>query len=157
MLGFDVKEIGSATVIALAIIAGLPVPLLAADRNRTGIEFAYPSVFFSQEDWSADPSGVGALVMPRSSIQNPFDFDPPDKQSGLIVDAPAGPLVTNLDGVKVLGWKEPGAVQKSGFDLMLEFNGLGLQFEDHATFGYLRAGRVISGVGRLGLRFRYRY
>ena len=130
---------------------------MAADRNLTGIEFAYPSVYSSLEDWTADPGGVGALVLPRNSFQNPLNDDPPDKQSGLIVDAPAGPLVPNLDGVKVLGWKEPGAVQKSGFDLMLEFNGLGLQFEDQATFGFLRADRVLSGVDRLGLRFRYRY
>ena len=111
MFGFDAKDIGSATAIAMAILAVLPPPLLAADRNLAGLEFSYPSVFSVQEGLSADPSSIGGPVLPRSSNQDPFDCHPPDKQSGLIVDAPAGPLVTNLDEVKVLGWKEPGAGQ----------------------------------------------
>lgn len=78
------------------------------------------------------------------------------KRSAITFDTLGGNLAP-LAGVKVLGWKNPGTRQAAGFDLTVEFHGLGVQFEEQGAYGYMRADRAFSGENRVGVRFRFRY
>ena len=62
-----------------------------------------------------------------------------------------------LDGVKLLGWNNPRLGEQNGFDVTVEVQGVGLQFEGDRTYGYMRADRAFTTDSRMGVRFRFRF
>ena len=66
-------------------------------------------------------------------------------------------LLANLDGIKLLGKAGPHADSKTKFDVVLEVRGVGIQFEEERTYGYMRADRTFTNEHRVGIRFRFQF
>ena len=64
-------------------------------------------------------------------------------------------LLANLDGIKLLGRAGPHADSKTKFDVVLEVQGVGIQFEEERTYGYMRADRTFTNEHRVGIRLRF--
>jgi hypothetical protein len=161
MLGIDVKGMCSVAVIVPAVLLAVAMVSVqsadAAAMVSTGPEYPHPNAPDIPVGQTAEVSTASADILRQKLGQDMIERIRPTKPRGLTFDAPGGTLAKTLDGVKLLGWNAPGVDQKSGFDMTVEFHGLGLQLEDLGTYGYLRADRALLGNGTAGFRFRYRF
>ena len=62
-----------------------------------------------------------------------------------------------LDGIKLLGGAGPNADRKTNFDVALEVQGVGLQFEKDRIYGYMRVDRTFTNERRVGIRIRFQF
>lgn len=67
------------------------------------------------------------------------------------------PLVANLDGIKLLSGKGPHADHETAFDVALEVQGIGVQFEKDRTYAYVRADHAFTNEHRVGIRVRFQF
>lgn len=65
--------------------------------------------------------------------------------------------LANLDGIKLLSGKGPHANSGSKFDVAVEVQGVGLQFDKDRTYGYMRADRAFTTERTVGIRFRFQF
>ena len=128
-----------------------------------------PSVIVLGEDVAVGgPFGVTAGLVDRFGdkrvINTPISEDSSatkfsvDKRAGdITVSAVDNSLLANLDGIKLLSSEGPHAHRKTKFDVALEVQGLGVQFEKERTFGYVRADRAFTGEHSIAIRFRFQF
>jgi hypothetical protein len=74
-----------------------------------------------------------------------------------LVSAVDQSLLANLDGIKLLNGKGPNAGSETKFDVALEVQGVGLQFDKDRTYGYMRADRTFTSERSVGIRFRFQF
>lgn len=146
MFGIEVRSTSLALAIAFAMALG---PAQAAEPGSTGSKFPHPA---ASTDTAPDVGGLRQALRPDSAEPGQ-PIERRDVTGGALEDA----LTQALDRVKQLGWKRPGAKQKPGFDVSVEFHGLGLQFEEQGTYGYVRPNRAFSRSNSVGIQFRYRF
>ena len=157
MFGIEVRSISGAVLVALAMATGSVQPSQAAGTVLTGSKIAPAIASAVPAGQTTEPVSASADNLRQNLDQDSVERHHSKKRRGVTFGVPGGALAATLDGVKLLGWKGPGADHNSGFDVTVEFNGLGLQFEDQGTYGYMRADRVFSGSDRVGIQFRYRF
>lgn len=142
MLGIEARHIGGTVAIAAAMGVIIIQPGVASETLRTGPQFS---------------PAVASVVSTAKPQAKSVAREGAKSERGVTFGAAATSLVPGLDGVKVLGWRGPGAEQKSGFDMTVELHGLGVQFEEQGTYGFIRADRAFSGSSRVGIQFRFRF
>jgi len=67
------------------------------------------------------------------------------------------PLLARLDGIKLLGRAGPSTDRATKFDVTLEIQGMGVQFETDRTYAFMRADRAFTNEHRLGIQFRFQF
>ncbi len=161
MFGIEVKGISSAVAIAFAMALAMATvsaqPAHAAETGLSGPKIPHPIASAVPVGQTAEHAAASADTLRHTQEQDLMEQAHSNNWPRFTFGAPGGPLETTLDGVKLLGLRGLGADHKSGFDISVEFNGLGLQFEDQGTYGFMRSDRAISGSGSVGIRFRYRF
>lgn len=97
-------------------------------------------------------SGVPSAV---PEVGNRFSVG---KQAGdYTISAVDHSMLANLDGIKLVSGKGPHSSVETTFDMALEVQGLGLQFEKERTYGYMRVDRTFTNDHTVGVSFRFRF
>jgi hypothetical protein len=139
-----------AILAALLLVSSVSIySAIAEEDESAGLILHQPSVPVFPTERSANLSNFRPY--------RPGAPDPVYQQHGFFLAPPKPGLALPLDGLKLLGWKRPGANPKSIFDIAIELNGLGIQLEDQNLYGYLRAARTLSDKDLFSIQFRYRY
>ena len=66
-------------------------------------------------------------------------------------------MLAHLDGIKLLSGKGPRTDHRTKFDVAVEVQGVGVQFANEQTFGYVRADRTFTNDHRVGISFRFQF
>ena len=157
MHALNVKGLSSAVIIALA----LALAIATIYTQPSGA--AEPALEASAGPQTSLAPQQPKVVLPMSPARHYFSERLPvesgghNQQRGFTFGSFLWSTEPILQGIKLIGWQEPGTTPKSVFDLSLELNGVGIQVEDGDAFGYLRADRAFLGGSSIGIRFRYRF
>ncbi len=84
-------------------------------------------------------------------------FSPANQVGDYTIGAVDHSLPANLDDNKLLGSAGPYADSETRFDVVLEFQDLGIQFEEERSYGYMWADRTFTNDHRVGIRFRFQF
>ena len=100
---------------------------------------------------------VACSSVPRVLPAGPTEYSIAKLDNDYTIRAKDEQIVTSIDGIKLVSGNDPHAAAKTEFDMALEVQGLGVQFEPDRTYAYLRADRTFSSERTIGVRFRFQF
>ena len=122
---------------------------------------------FKQRFKSISPSLVLAFVLgagpiacsgaPPVTSVSPQQYSVQKRSGDYTISAVDQSQLANLDGIKLLNGKGPNAGSETKFDVAVEVQGVGLQFDKDRTYGYMRADRTFTSERSVGIRFRFQF
>lgn len=100
---------------------------------------------------------VACSSVPRVLPASPTEYSFSKLNNDYTIRAKDEQIVTNIDGIKLVNGNDPHAAAKTDFDVALEVQGVGVQFDNDQTYAYVRADRAFSSERRVGIRFRFQF
>ena len=103
----------------------------------------------------AGPIACSSAPPAASDVSRPISFQKTD--GDYTISTADRSYLANLDGIKLLNKAGPKADSGTDFDVALEVQGVGLQFESERTYGYMRVDRTFTNDHSVGIRFRFQF
>ena len=100
---------------------------------------------------------VGCAGTPEAMSESARQFSMQKRAGDYTISAVDQSKLAYLDGIKLLNGAGPNADGATTFDVALEVQGLGVQFDKDRTYGYMRADRTFSNEKTVGIKFRFRF
>lgn len=95
---------------------------------------------------------------PQQPVPSGVKYFTAEKKNGdITIRAVDRSYLANLDGIKLTNKQGPNADDKTSFDIGIEFQGIGVQFDPNHTYGYIRADRTFTNDRRVGINIRFRF
>ncbi|MDA1326014.1 MAG: hypothetical protein O3C34_14860 [Proteobacteria bacterium] len=104
--------------------------------------------------------GTGPIACsgaPPVTSDSPRQYSVQKRSGDYTISAVDQSQLANLDGIKLLNGKGPSRGSETKFDVAVEVQGLGLQFDKDRTYGYMRADRTFTSERSVGIRFRLQF